>query len=170
MEIRTYNSQWNRNVLASSERNITFNDYGVFPCFSLISKGYLLITFAFHIPLFDLRIYHNQCFTDFDIKWFAFVFALPSCVSCSTCLSVSARGQILSQATNACSVHSISIYRSKYGKKVELSKRRHHAILIHIIGKSQVITSCMQKAGYGASHESHLSLFFLQVLSCFPET
>ena len=92
-----------QNVLASSERNITFNNYGVFPCFSLISKGYLLITFAFHIPLFDLKIYHNQCFTDFDIKWFAFVFALPSCVSCSTCLSVSVRGQILSQATNACS-------------------------------------------------------------------
>ena len=54
------------------------------------------------------------------------------------CLYVCICGQILSQATNACSVHSISIYRSKYGKKVELSKRRHHAILIHIIGDNQV--------------------------------
>ena len=42
----------------------------------------------YHFPLFDLRIYHNLCFSDFDIKWFVVV--LTSCVSCSACFSVSA--------------------------------------------------------------------------------
>ena len=41
----------------------------------------------YHFPLFDLRIYHNLCFSDFDIKWFVVV--LTSGVSCSACLSVS---------------------------------------------------------------------------------
>ena len=39
------------------------------------------------------------------------------------CLFVCIRGQILSQATNTCAVVSIAIYRSKYGKKVELTLR-----------------------------------------------
>ena len=39
----TYNSQWNSIFLASSERNITFTNYGVFPWFSLISKGDILM-------------------------------------------------------------------------------------------------------------------------------
>ena len=49
----------------------------------IVTHGY-----SYHFPLFDLRIYHNLSFSDFDIRWFVVV--LTSGVSCYACLSVSA--------------------------------------------------------------------------------
>ena len=49
----------------------------------IVTHGY-----PYHFPLFDLRIYHNLSFSDFDIRWFVVV--LTSGVSCYACLSVSA--------------------------------------------------------------------------------